>query len=88
MAYRPYEAGEMSAEEPTSELASPWIRLVAWLIDGLIYFVITVAVIIGIALAGNWPGRSSQTWTAFFLGALAVVIGLIALALLSYSSSS
>ena len=53
MAYRPYESGEMTEGEPASELASPWIRLVAWLIDALIYFLVTmVAVMIGVAIAG------------------------------------
>ena len=83
MAYRPYEAGEMPAEEPTSELASPWIRLVAWLIDVLIYFVITmIAVMIGIALAGVGLADLADFDIGFFLGALAVVIGLTLLAFL------
>ena len=48
MAYRPYEAGEMAAEEPATELASPWVRLVAVIIDALIYFAVAVvAAIVG-----------------------------------------
>ena len=46
MAYRPYEAGEMASEEPASELASPWSRLAAVIIDGLIY--LAVAIVAGI----------------------------------------
>ena len=42
MAYRPYESGEMAADEPASELASPWARLAAVLIDGLFYLVVLV----------------------------------------------
>ena len=83
MAYRPYESGEMSAEEPTSELASPWIRLVAWLIDVMIYFVVTmVAVMIGIALAGVGLADLADFDIGFLLGAFAIVIGLTVLAFL------
>ncbi len=46
MAYRPDETGGISADEPASELASPWVRLVAVIIDALIYF--AVAVVAGI----------------------------------------
>ncbi len=82
MAYRPYEAGEMSAEESTSELASPWIRLVAWLIDVLIYFAITmVAVMIGVAIAGLGLSDLVNFGDDFFL-ALAFVIGITVLAFL------
>ncbi len=82
MAYRPYESGEMSAAEPTSELASPWIRLVAWLIDVLIYFVITmVAVMIGVAIAGLGLSDLVNFGDDFFL-ALAFVIGITLLAFL------
>ena len=81
MAYRRYEAGEMSAEEPTSELASPWIRLVAWLIDVLIYFVITmVALIIGFVTA-DVGIRDLDFDTGFFL-TIVVIIGITLLAFL------
>jgi len=81
MAYRPYEAGEMSAEEPASELASPWIRLVAWLIDVLIYFVITmVALIIGFVTA-DLGIRDLDFDTGFFL-TIVVIIGTTLLAFL------
>ena len=82
MAYRPYESGEMPAEEPTSELASPWIRLVAWLIDVLIYFAITmVAVMIGVAIAGLGLSDLVNFGDDFWL-ALAFVIGTTLLAFL------
>ena len=55
MAYRPYDTGEISevdpgnrwgppqsAGEPAKELASPGVRLVAWIIDSLIYLVIII----------------------------------------------
>ena len=83
MAYRPYESGEMASEEPVSELASPWVRLAAWLIDVLIYFVVTmVAVMIGFAIAGVGFSDFTNFDLGFFLGALAVVIILTLLAFL------
>jgi uncharacterized RDD family membrane protein YckC len=83
MAYRPYESDEMAAEEPASELASPWVRLVAWIIDGLIYFaVIVVAVFIGIAIAGVGISDLADFDPGFFFGALAVVVILTLLAFL------
>lgn len=42
MAYRYYESGEMTNGEPASELASPWVRLAAALIDGLFYLVVLI----------------------------------------------
>ena len=42
MAYRPYDTGEISAGEPARELASPGVRLVAWIIDLLIYLVMII----------------------------------------------
>ena len=84
MAYRPYESDEMAAEEPASELASPGERLVAWIIDGLIYFaVIVVAVFIGIAIAGVGLSDLIDFDLEFFLGALAIVIVLVLLAFLA-----
>jgi len=89
MAYRPYEAGEMLAEEPTSELASPWIRLVAWLIDGLIYFAVAVtAAIVGFFAIGGETGAAVLAVIAFIvvfvvqlilLGSRGQTIGKIAL---------
>ena len=43
MANRPYESGEMAEGEPASELASPWVRLAAWITDALIYFAVATA---------------------------------------------
>ena len=83
MAYRPYETGEMGAEEPVSELASPWVRLAAWLIDVLIYFVITVvALVIGFAIAGIGLSDFTSFDLEFFLGAIALVVILTLLAFL------
>ena len=83
MAYRPNDSGGMSPEEPASELASPGARLVAWIIDVLIYFVITIAaVIIGIAIAGVGISDLADFDPGFFFGALAVVVILTLLAFL------
>ena len=83
MAYRPYDSGEMASEEPATELASPGVRLVAWLIDVMIYFAITVvALIIGIAIAGVGFSDLTNLDAGFFLGAVAVVVVLTLLALL------
>lgn len=81
MAYRPYESEEMAPEEPTSELASPWVRLVAWLLDGLTYFVVTmVALMIGFAIAGVGFFDLTDVDAGFFLTIIVVLV----LALLSF----
>ena len=68
MAYRPEETGEMAADEPASELASPWVRLAAWIIDGLIYFAVAVvAAIIGFFLAGGELGAAILAVVAFII---------------------
>ena len=83
MAYRPNDSDGMLADEPVTELASPLERLVAWIIDGLVYFVITmIAVIIGIAIAGVGFSDFADIDLGFFLGALAVVVILTLLAFL------
>ena len=41
MAYRPYETDEMQPEQPATELASPWARLAAVIIDILLYVVLS-----------------------------------------------
>lgn len=85
MAYRPYDSGEMPADEPTSELASPWIRLVAWLIDGSIYSVVAmVAVIIGVILLIAMVGIDFSDLADFDLeDLLRPFLGVIAFTLLS-----
>ena len=68
MAYRPYESDEMPVEEPTSELASPWVRLVAWIIDGLIYFAVAgVAAIIGFFAVGGETGAAILAVAGFIV---------------------
>lgn len=68
MSYRPYDSGEMAVEEPASELASPWARLAAWIIDGLIYFAaIVVAAIIGFFLAGGEVGAAILAIVTFIV---------------------
>lgn len=81
MAYRPYEAGEMPDDAPASELASPWIRLVAWLIDVFIYLIVTVvALIIGFVTADGGI-RDIDFDTGFFL-TIVVIVGITLLAFL------
>lgn len=87
MAYRPYDSGEMTAGEPASELASPWVRLAAWLIDFAIYFVvIMIATVIGLVIAGVGVGVSFSDFAdldeGFFIGAIAAVVILTLLAFL------
>ena len=75
MAYRPYETGEMSDDTPANELASPWVRLVAWLIDVAIYFVVTtVAAVIGVVIAGVGFSDFTDFGDEFFIGALVAVV--------------
>ena len=75
MAYRPYESGEMTEGEPASELASPWIRLVAWLIDALVYFLVTmVAVMIGVAIAGLGFSDLVDLADGFFRAIVLVIV--------------
>ena len=70
----------MPAEEPATELASPGVRLVAWIIDFLIYFVLTiVAAVIGFAVASV---ILSGVGDSFNLAGLAVMVVLAGLALL------
>ena len=70
----------MPAEEPATELASPWARLAAWIIDALIYFVvIIVAVLIGFAVASV---ILSDIGDSFNLAGVAVMVVLSVLALL------
>ena len=49
MAYQPYDTPDM-AGRPASELASPWVRLVAWIIVALLYFVVAIVALIVTAL--------------------------------------
>ena len=60
MAYRPYESDEMAAEEPASELASPWVRLAAVIIDGLIvlglFIIVFLAGVVSFGLEGGLLG--------------------------------
>ena len=60
MAYRPYESDEMAAEEPASELASPWVRLAAVIIDGLIvlglFIILFLAGVVSFGLEGGLLG--------------------------------
>ena len=89
MAYRPYEAGEMAAGEPATELASPWVRLVAVIIDALIYFAVAVvAGMIGFFAIGDEAGAAILAVIAFIvvfvvqlilLGSRGQTIGKIAL---------
>ena len=60
MAYRPNDSGGMPAEEPTTELASPWLRLAAVIIDGLIvlglFIILFLAGAVSFGLEGGLLG--------------------------------
>ena len=60
MAYRPNDSGGMPAEEPTTELASPWVRLAAVIIDGLIvlglFIIVFLAGVVSFGLEGGLLG--------------------------------
>lgn len=68
-----YQADHQS-DQPASELASPWIRLVAVIIDFLIYVGVSiVSVILGLLL---FPGvRSDDSGTELGLGFIIFVAG-------------
>lgn len=58
----------MPVDGPVSELASPWVRLAAWIVDGLIYFaVVVVAAIVGFFLAGGGGGATILAIVAFII---------------------
>lgn len=51
MQYREYQSNDLPPAQPASELASPWMRLVAVIIDILIYVGVSIiAVIVGLLL--------------------------------------
>ena len=60
MAYRPNDSGGMPAEEPASDLASPWVRLAAVIIDGLIvlglFIIVFLAGVVSFGLEGGLLG--------------------------------
>ena len=60
MAYRPNDSGGMPAEEPATELASPWVRLAAVIIDGLIvlglFIIVFLAGVVSFGLEGGLLG--------------------------------
>ena len=68
-----YQADHQS-DQPATELASPWIRLVAVIIDFLIYVGVSiVSIILGLLL---FPGvRSDDSGTELGLGFIIFVVG-------------
>ena len=60
MAYRPYESDEMAADGPASELASPRVRLVGWIIDVLIYFVVGIVALFTVLFIGLTERKCTQ----------------------------
>ena len=60
MAYRPYESDEMAADGPASELASPRVRLVAWIIDVLIYSVVAFVALLAVLFIGLTERKCNQ----------------------------
>ena len=73
MAYRPYESDDMSADEPTSELASPWARLAAVIIDWLIYLVVAAIGFLGTYFAAG-PWQSERIMVPVLLGLLLLTV--------------
>ncbi len=83
MQYRPNEPDALTVDAPESELAGRGERLVAWLIDAVLYFVVViVALIIAFATAGvgllGLSGIGSEFDESFFafFASLALIIAL------------
>ena len=89
MAYRPYETDEMQPEQSATELASPWARLAAWIIDILIYIAVIIpSAAVGFFIVGEEFGAPVFAVVAFIvvfiiqmvlLGSRGQTIGKIAL---------
>ena len=60
MAYRPYDTDEMQPEQPATNLASPWARLAAVIIDILLYVVLS-----GVLFFILESGKQDPAVTAF-----------------------
>ena len=68
MAYRPYETDEMAGDAPATELASPWARLAAVIIDVLIYIAVVIpSAAIGFFVVGEEFGATVFAVVAFIV---------------------
>ena len=74
---RDYESGDLPSVEQASELASPWARLAAVVIDILIYMAVSiVAVVIGLLVFGDGTIFSSNdSGTEGNVGFIILVVG-------------
>lgn len=77
MQNRDFESGDLPSVEQTSELASPWARLAAVVIDILIYVGVSIiAVVIGLLLFGDGTIFSSDdSGTEGNVGFIILVVG-------------
>ena len=73
MQYREYQSDDLPQNEPGSELASPWVRLAAVIIDGLIYVAIVVVFVIIAALTSG-AGQSDEEFPLAIILAAAVAV--------------
>ena len=78
MQYREYQSDDLPPNQSASELASPWARLAAVIIDGLIYIAVVVAFAIIAALTLSSNQSDEEFPLAIILAAaVAVIIVLI-----------
>ena len=77
MQYREYQTDDLPPNQPASELASPWMRLVAVIIDILIYIGVSIiAAIVGLLLFQNDTiFRSNDSGTEANVGFIILVVG-------------
>lgn len=73
MQYREYQSDDLPQSQPASELASPWARLAAVIIDGLIYAAVVIVFVIITALTSS-PGQSDEEFPLALILAAAVAV--------------
>ena len=78
MQYREYQSDDLPPNQSASELASPWARLAAVIIDGLIYMAVVVvfAIIAALTLSSNQSDEEFPL-AIILAAAVAVIIVLI-----------
>ena len=77
MQHREYQSDDLPPSQPASELASPWARLAAVIIDILIYVGVSIiAVIVGLLLfSDDTIFRSNDLGTEANVGFIILVVG-------------
>lgn len=73
MQYREYRTDDIPPNQPPSELASPWVRLAAVIIDGLIYVALVVVFVVIAALTSG-TGQSDEEFPLAIILAAAVAV--------------